>query len=100
MRQPALLVFNVFSDCCVVAHDASEQSSAVYRAYRDYCARNDETARNQRDFYKVLDEAGFSRPRSSCHVRLIAMKGEARTHRTSRTTTYCYDTRTAQRRLS
>ena len=61
MRQPALLVFNVFSDCCVVAHDASEQSSAVYRAYRDYCARNDETARNQRDFYKVLDEAGFTR---------------------------------------
>ncbi|MBQ4430884.1 MAG: DNA primase, partial [Synergistaceae bacterium] len=40
-------------ECCVVASDASEQSSAVYRAYRDYCARNDETARNQRDFYKV-----------------------------------------------
>ena len=48
-------------ECCVVASDASEQSSAVYRAYRDYCARNDEPVRNQRDFYKVLDDAGFKR---------------------------------------
>ena len=58
-------------ECCVIASDTSEQSSAVYRAYRDYCVRNDETARNQRDFYKVLDEAGFTRSKFGNKYMLV-----------------------------
>ena len=57
----------------MVASDASEQSSAVYRAYRDYCARNDEPVRNQRDFYKVLDDAGFERVK--CGNKYIVVHG-------------------------
>ncbi|MBQ3455641.1 MAG: DNA primase [Synergistaceae bacterium] len=60
-------------ECCMVAPNVSEQSSAVYRAYRDYCARNDETARNQRDFYKVLDETGFKR--AKCGNKYMVVHG-------------------------
>ena len=61
------------SACCDVAPDAYAQSGAVYDTYRNYCDRNDEPVRNQRDFYKALDDGGFKR--AKCGNKYMAVHG-------------------------
>ena len=62
------------SDCCEIDPSYSEKSSAVYDAYHDYCTRNNESARNQRDFYKVLD-VSFKRAKvGNKHMSVYGLK--------------------------
>lgn len=62
------------SECCDVAPNASEQSSAVYNVYRQYCAVNDEPVRSTTEFYKALSANGFSRKKSVNCVTIYGMK--------------------------
>ena len=62
------------SDCCEVDPSYSEQSSAVYNAYRDYCNRNDEPVRSTTDFYNALTGAGFSRKKCKNCVTISGLQ--------------------------
>lgn len=48
-------------ECCEEGADKREKSGQFYEAYRAYCHRTGEYARNSRDFYKAIESSGFDR---------------------------------------
>lgn len=54
--------FRSFVDeCCEEGADKREKSGQFYEAYRAYCHRMGEYARNSRDFYKAVESSGLER---------------------------------------
>lgn len=62
------------SDCCEIDPSYSEQSSAVYNAYREYSVQNDEPVRSTTDFYKAVEGNGFHRKKRRNFITIEGLK--------------------------
>lgn len=51
-------------DCCEIDRSYKQKSGEFYQEYRAYCYRNGEQARNTTDFYKGLENAGFTKKKT------------------------------------
>lgn len=52
-------------ECCELGDGYEEKSGELYAAYRSYCARSGEFTRSTTEFYKSLEQRGFTRHRTS-----------------------------------
>ena len=57
-------------DCCEIGEIFEEKSGELYSSYRAYCARSGEFIRSTTEFYKSLEQRGFTRRRTS-RARLV-----------------------------
>jgi P4 family phage/plasmid primase-like protien len=61
-------------DCCEVADGLEEKSGEVYAEYRGYCGRNGEFARSTTEFYKCLEQRGFTRHKKAKGMFIKGLK--------------------------
>lgn len=64
-------------ECCEVGDGLEEKSGELYSSYRAYCARSSEFIRSTTEFYKTLDQRGFSRHKTNkgSFVRGLKLSG-------------------------
>ena len=65
-------------ECCEVGNGYTQKSGELYSAYRDYCSRNGEYARNTIDFAQALEQAGFERKRMNTGKVFIGLRVQER----------------------
>ena len=48
-------------ECCEIGADLEEKSGELYSSYRAYCARINDFCRSTTEFYRELEQRGFTR---------------------------------------
>lgn len=61
-------------DCCEIGREFEEKSGELYASYRAYCARTGEFARSTTEFYKSLEQHGFTRHKRKKGVFVIGLR--------------------------
>ena len=60
-------------DCCDISESLRQRSGELYSAYRAYCLRTGEYARSTTDFYRAIEQRGFTRHRGSAGVSVFGL---------------------------